>query len=233
MKKVRSQAGKFKQADGGTLFLDEIGDLPLELQAKLLRVLQENVVEPLGAIKAQKINVRVVSATHRNIPVLVSEKNFRQDLYFRLNGSTIQLSPLRERPYDIKLLAKYFLGKIYSNKEISTEAITLLQNYPWPGNVRELEQVIAGAAYLSEGNIETKDLDLNLIAEKELSSELFENYSNLNEAQLAFTKSFVQKHLAKNAGNRAETATQLGISERTLYRMLADTKITDSSVRVD
>ncbi|WP_138379589.1 sigma-54-dependent transcriptional regulator [Luteithermobacter gelatinilyticus] len=149
--------GKFVEADGGTIFLDEIGELPLDLQAKLLRVLQEGEVDPVGAREPVKIDVRVISATNRNLKELVEAGRFREDLYYRLNVFPILLPPLRDRTGDIETLAVHFVEKISLSegrvcKPLSPEALKLLTGYYWPGNVRQLENAIFRAVILSEGN---------------------------------------------------------------------------------
>ena len=144
---TEKRTGKFEQADGGTIFLDEIGELPLEAQVKLLRVLQEKEIERLGGNYTKKVNVRIVTATNRNLEKEVAEGRFRLDLYYRLNVFPIELPALRQRKEDIPLLANYFLDRFIkkSNKNItgiSDEAMQTLMSYDWPGNIRELEHLI-------------------------------------------------------------------------------------------
>ncbi len=145
-------------AHSGTLFLDEIGDVPLELQPKLLRVLQEQEFERVGGVQTIKVNVRVVAATSRNLSQMVAEKEFRSDLYYRLNIFPLQVPALRERPEDIALLVRHFV-EIYAKRmarcvdEIPPETMDVLLNYPWPGNVRELQNIIERAVILSPGRI--------------------------------------------------------------------------------
>ncbi len=152
------KAGRFDQADGGTLFLDEIGDMPLELQAKLLRVLQEQEFEPLGAVQTRKVNVRVVAATNQNLSRLMLAKMFRMDLYYRLNVFPISLPPLRERREDIPLLVAYFV-RLYAERmskdirKMSPKTMLDLQQNSWPGNVRELQNVIERATVLTFGDV--------------------------------------------------------------------------------
>ncbi len=155
---VARKVGRFELADGGTLFLDEIGDMPLELQAKLLRVLQEQEFERLGSVQTHKVNVRVVAATNQDLAALIAEKQFRMDLYYRLNVFPISLPPLRDRVEDIPLLVAHFV-KIYAarmNKEIRTipvESMLALQRNPWPGNIRELQNAIERATILTFGDV--------------------------------------------------------------------------------
>ena len=216
----QAQKGKFQLADGGTLFLDEIGDLPLELQSKLLRVLQERVVEPVGATRGVRIDVRIIAATHQNLDQQILEGKFRKDLYFRLNGATLTLPPLRERKTDLVPLIDHFIASSAPGMRVSQPAMALLEKHSWPGNIRELEQVITRAALLSEtSEIQPEDLDLG-------SNTIFATTSNLeilplDAAQKNFTADYIQKVLNQSQGNRAETANRLRISERTLYRILA------------
>jgi DNA-binding NtrC family response regulator len=150
---IRDKDGKFQLADGGTIFLDEVGDLPLELQPKLLRVLQERVVEPLGGTSLQKIDVRVVAATNADLEKGIAEGRFRDDLYYRLSVIPLQLPPLRERVEDIGLLVRYFCAKFGgSGVSFSKEALERLQLYAWPGNVRELENTVERLLIMREGD---------------------------------------------------------------------------------
>jgi formate hydrogenlyase transcriptional activator len=150
--------GRFELADGGTLFLDEIGDLPFDLQPKLLRVLQEQEFERLGGTVTTRVNVRVVAATSRNLPQMVADREFRSDLYYRLNVFPVRLPALRERPEDIALLVRHFVDLCAKrmNKQVEhipTEAMDSLLNYPWPGNVRELQNFIERSVILSPGKV--------------------------------------------------------------------------------
>ncbi|MEG8157551.1 DNA-binding transcriptional regulator HyfR, partial [Escherichia coli] len=154
---INTHRGRFEIADGGTLFLDEIGDLPLELQPKLLRVLQEREIERLGGSRTIPVNVRVIAATNRDLWQMVEERQFRSDLFYRLNVFPLELPPLRDRPEDIPLLAKHFTQKMarHMNRAIDaipTEALRQLMSWDWPGNVRELENVIERAVLLTRGN---------------------------------------------------------------------------------
>lgn len=155
---IQKAAGKFREAEGGTIFLDEVGDLPLDAQVKLLRVLQQKEVEPVGAGKAVPVNVRVISATHRNLEDSVRQGLFRDDLYFRLNVFKIGLPPLRARQEDIPALAAHFINRFSASEntrvnQISDEALALLKNYNWVGNVRELENTLHRATVLCEGEV--------------------------------------------------------------------------------
>jgi transcriptional regulator with GAF, ATPase, and Fis domain len=150
--------GHFVTASGGTLFLDEIGDMPLEMQAKLLRVLESGEVRPVGASQVVRVDVRVVAATHRDLAALVAERRFREDLFYRLNVIRIALPPLRERKGDIELLVRYFLGTFAPGTELAPDALAALEAYPWPGNVRQLDNELRRATALTRGRIERADL---------------------------------------------------------------------------
>src|SRR5262249_33615039 len=155
---IAQRIGRFELADGGTLFLDEIGDIPLELQPKLLRVLQEQEFERLGSTRTKKVNVRIVAATHQDLEGMILEKQFRSDLYYRLNVFPISIPPLRERLNDMPLLVRHFVNRAACriNKTIDlipAETMNALTRYPWPGNVRELENIIERAVILSSGPV--------------------------------------------------------------------------------
>ena len=161
---IANKSGKFEQANGGTIFLDEIGTMPVPLQLKLLRVLQEQEVEPVGSTKKIKLNVRIISATNADLEQMIHDGHFREDLFYRLNVIPITLPPLRQRSEDIALLVRHFLQKScrYMNRpvmQIESVALQVLENYNWPGNVRELENVIERTVALSDGpQISVQDL---------------------------------------------------------------------------
>jgi transcriptional regulator with GAF, ATPase, and Fis domain len=221
----RARIGKFEQANGGTLFLDEIGDLPLELQAKLLRALQEKAIDPVGATQPRSIDVRVIAATHRDLDSMVAKGEFRQDFYFRLAGAKVRLPALRERGDDVVLIAGHLLERMAPGKEFSPEAMKKLKSHAWPGNVRELEHVITRAAVLSEAAvISESEIEIDHFVSVDsvgLTNDLNPD-ATLEQAQLRFTQKFVQDALERNGGSRSQTAKNLGISERTLYRILAE-----------
>lgn len=220
---VKEQKGKFQQADGGTLFLDEIGDLSLDLQAKLLRVLQEKTVEPIGSIRPIRVDVRVVSATHQDLEQLIRDGKFRQDLYFRIAGAKLASISLRDRVPDITYLAKYFLAQVAPEKTFSNMCLAEMEKYPWPGNVRELEQAVNRAAFMSShAVIELPDLELDSFFAADTSESMLAQFSDLSQAQAEFTRKLVEKVLHEVKGNRAQAADRLGISERTLYRILSE-----------
>jgi DNA-binding NtrC family response regulator len=219
---VTAKKGLFEEADRGTCFLDEIGNIGLAMQAKLLRVLQEHEIKRVGGTETVKIDVRMVAATNQNLEALVSEKKFREDLFYRLNVVSIHLPSLRERPEDIPLLTDHFLNKYaaQNNKpvcRISPEAMDVLTRYRWPGNVRELENVIERAATLSSTNLIIPEdlprrlqMDLSQVALSFLPSSL-----PLSELE----KLYIQKVLDETGGNKKKAADILGIDRRTLYRM--------------
>ncbi|MBB3777599.1 two-component system NtrC family response regulator [Xanthomonas campestris] len=214
--------GLIREADGGTLFLDEIGDMPLPMQAKLLRFLQEGEVTPLGGRGAQKVDVRVLAATHRDLAAWVAAGQFRSDLRYRLNVVPIELPPLRERGQDIVLLAQYFLRTgDGAARALSADAQARLLAYPWPGNVRELRNVMQRSQLLVRGHsIVAADLDdaLDHSAEQPLTAAPLQG--TLPEAVARLEKQMIQDALAHSSGNRAEAARRLGIHRQLLYRKL-------------
>ncbi len=225
----QSRIGKFEEAHTGTLFLDEIGDLPLELQAKLLRVIQEKVVEPVGGKKTRNIDVRIVAATHANLEQKVQANQFRSDLFFRLKGAVMEIPSLKQRREDIIPLSEFFIAKAQPGVQLSRQTQEVLGSYAWPGNIRELEQCIQRACVLCDNNvIEPKDLELSNQTTPKYSLDIATE--SLKDAQMKFTLDFVNSVLAKNKGSRAVTAAELGISERSLYRILAQAAETDSFV---
>jgi Nif-specific regulatory protein len=172
---VSTRKGKFELASGGTLFLDEIGDMNLDLQSKLLRVLQENVLQRIGGSVDIPVNVHIITATHQNLQTAVNNKQFRLDLFYRLNVIRIKLPPLRERKGDISLLTRYFWNRLnkkrQTNVDLSQEAIGKLERYCWPGNIRQLENVLERASIMSDGNVVTA-ADIELIINEESNIDL-------------------------------------------------------------
>ncbi|MFO7557673.1 MAG: sigma-54 dependent transcriptional regulator [Desulfobacterales bacterium] len=219
----RNKKGLFEEADGGTLFLDEIGELPLALQVKLLRVLQESEIRPVGSSQTLKINVRIVAATSKTLQEEVKNGNFREDLFYRLNVLPIRLPSLRERVDDIPVLSQIFiddfnrkLGK--SIKGISPPAMSKLLTHRWPGNVRELENVIERAVVLAEGNVilpENLPQELDVRSGCDTVDEVFTGFS-LKVAQKIFEKRLIVKALNKTGGNRTKAAKLLEISHPSL-----------------
>lgn len=221
----KDKKGLFTEAHGGTLFLDEVGELPLPLQAKLLRVIEDKEIRPLGSTKTEKVDVRIIAATNRDLRRTVEEGNFRQDLYYRLNVVDIHIPPLRERPEDIPSLIQYFVeNSTHSSqvKRLSPEALRTLLNYPWPGNVRELENVIERALVLSQGEeIRPQDLPTHLVNAKPHFITLHDALIRrrpLNEIEREYTL----LALEFTEGKKKEAAELLGIDRKTLYRKLEE-----------
>ena len=220
---VGDQAGLFESADGGTVFLDEIGDIPLNVQTSLLRVLQEKEVTRLGEAKPRKVNVRVLAATHHNLSEDVVRGTFRADLFYRIRVARIQLPPLQDRRDDIPLLAGAFLGQIRAAmgkgvNQISPEALRLLLTYAWPGNVRELKNAIEFAAISCKGQrINATDLppEISRSQSRTPASTLMPPTGHDERTQLL-------RALNQASGNRSEAAKLLGMSRATLYRRLAN-----------
>ena len=210
------RAGAFREADCGTLFLDEIGDMPAMMQAKILRALQERVVTPVGG-KWVAVNVRVIGATHRDLPSLVEQGAFREDLYYRLNVVPIALPPLRERGGDIALLAQHFLAIAATqgnSKRLTAAATARLLEYSWPGNVRELRNVIERARVLVRGDLlDAGDLDIMPLAPESMQHDGLD----LPTALAKFEEAMIRRALAACGGNRAETARRLNIHRQLLY----------------
>ncbi|WP_045760992.1 sigma-54-dependent transcriptional regulator [Xanthomonas albilineans] len=218
---VADRSGLIRDADGGTLFLDEIGDMPLPMQAKLLRFLQEGEVSPLGGRGAQKVDVRVIAATHRDLAQAVEKGGFRGDLRYRLNVVPIELPPLRERGDDILLLAQHFLETgATSVQTLSATAQARLRAYPWSGNVRELRNAMQRCQVLVRAPvIEAHDLD-ELLAEPNDAAAVETDAMTLPQAIAQLERRMIQAALAHTHGNRAEAARRLGIHRQLLYRKL-------------
>jgi DNA-binding NtrC family response regulator len=214
------RVGRFELADGGTLFLDEIANVPLNLQPKLLRVLETGEFERVGSSKTRKVNVRVLSATNADLNAEVAQGRFRQDLLFRLNTVEIHLPPLRERREDIQPLAEHFLGKHTEryrrgNMEFTPQALEALREHGWPGNVRELDHVIERAVLMSSSDSVTAfDLALQSTPDARLTARLEE--MSLEEAE----RLLIKKALARADGNANRAAEALGVSRSALYRRL-------------
>ena len=211
-------------ADGGTVFLDEIGDLPLDLQAKLLRAIQEKEIRPVGSVKHVPINVRILGATHRDLEQAVAEGTFRQDLFFRLNVLTLRIPPLRERRQDIPLLVAHFLEQIGRDsgqeKTISDDALKALMNYDWPGNVRELENSLERACALSSANeIQIRDLPTHLSC---APASAVNRPANGIVPMAELEKQTILNALIQVNGDKMVAARLLGIGKTTLYRKLKE-----------
>jgi transcriptional regulator with GAF, ATPase, and Fis domain len=218
---VEARPGKFELAKGGTVFLDEIGDIPLTLQAKLLRVLQEREIEKLGGRRRIPIDVRILSATHRGLEEMIEKGEFRQDLYYRLKVVEIVLPPLRERKDDIPKLVRFFLEK-YGRREglhdvrITQEALQKIMRYGFPGNVRELENLIEGAlALTTDPVIDPGDLLLPESASAGGGTAMFDDFPSLSDLE----RRYVARVLVHTKGNISKAAKILGVDRKTLYRM--------------
>ncbi len=222
-----ARRGLFEEAEGGTVFLDEIGDLPLALQAKILRLLQTREVKPVGQNTTVKVDVRIISATHKDLKLLISQNDFREDLFYRLNVMPLHLPSLRERRSDIPMLADFFLKRYSTNKKarvnaFSSNAMAKLMMLEWRGNVRELENTIERAVVLAETNvIEEHDIvceniqpTADLSGDLSRSQHIFEQGLTLHELEIEYIK-----FVLKKTNNKKEAATRiLGIDRKTLYR---------------
>jgi two-component system nitrogen regulation response regulator NtrX len=214
--------GKFELADGGTLFLDEVGDMALQTQAKVLRVLETQEFQRVGGSANIRVDVRIITATNKNLTEEVKKGAFREDLFFRLNVIPIYVPPLREHKEDIPTLVEYFLGSVAAEygqapKKITPEAIKSLQSYDWPGNIREIKNLIERLVIMTpSATINAKDF---LLAGKNEGSDYF-TYQNLKEAREAFEKDFILKKLAENNWNISRTAEILDIERSNLHRKI-------------
>ena len=214
----RNKSGLFQEADGGTLFLDEIGEMPLELQVKLLRVLQEGELRRVGDTRSVKVDVRVVAATLRDLKEEIKKGSFRDDLYYRLNVIELKLPPLRSRPGDIPALAEHFIEKYGRRfgkpvKSISKEALSALVSYPWPGNVRELENVIERAMILEETST-IRELSLPMANQSGLKEPF--NGLSIKKGEEELEKDLISRALQTTGNNRTKAAQLLEISHRAL-----------------
>ena len=226
----KDRRGLFQEASGGILFLDEISEIPLNLQAKLLRVIEDKEVRPLGANQSEKVDTRIVSACNLDLAHLVEQGRFRQDLYYRLNVIRIELPPLRERPEDIPLLAEHFLHKFapQAKREIDSidqEALAAMMNYRWPGNVRELEHTMERAVLLGkETSIGLKDLPVQSQVSDGSSVPLAAAVAN-GYTLKDLEREYILRVVESTYGNKAEAARILGVDRTTLYRKLEEYKV--------
>jgi two-component system NtrC family response regulator len=216
---VKQTLGKVEMAEGGTLFLDEIGDMPASLQAKLLRFLQDRVIERLGGRKPIPVNVRVVCATNQDLQTLITEQRFRQDLYYRISAVTINVPPLRQRGSGVVVLAQAILQRIAAEsaaklRGMSDDAVAALQHYGWPGNVRELENKLRAAVIMAEGQLIHAN-DLGIEALVDAPPQL-----NLAEIRLNAERQALIQALALAQNNVSRAAELLGVSRPTLYDLL-------------
>ncbi|MDR1702426.1 MAG: sigma 54-interacting transcriptional regulator [Sporomusaceae bacterium] len=227
--KKGGKPGKFEMANGGTFFLDEIGEMPVSMQVKLLRVLQEKEIEKVGGGKSIPLNVRIIAATNQNLEEQIRQKKFRSDLYYRLNVMQIKLPPLRERSGDIPLFVGQFLRELYEQygeyKEIAPPALQRLQEYAWPGNIRELKNTIQRLYAMCEGReIFEAHLPLHLFKKNEVKAS-GGSAKSLEEKVSELEKEIIWSVLNKNNFNCRATAVELGIHRSTLYKKFAKLKI--------
>jgi len=216
---VRQKKGRFELADGGTLFLDEIGDISPTMQVKLLRALQEKEFERVGGEQTIQVDVRIITASNKELPALIQQQKFREDLYYRLNVIPLHLPALRERKTDIVLLVKHFLDKLHSTKTIDQAGMELLQNYPWPGNIRELENLIERLHVISPQEEISAALIARYLSNTNGASASYENLP-LEQALFAFEKNLIQDALKRADGIKNRAAKLLGIGTSALYYKL-------------
>jgi two-component system nitrogen regulation response regulator NtrX len=220
-----SKIGKFQKADGGTLFLDEVGDMSLRTQSKVLRALEEQRFEPVGAAESMQVDVRVVAATNKVLEQEIERGNFREDLFYRLNVIPFHVPPLRDRAQDIPLLADYFLQEFtraYGRKpkELTAEAYRLLQEHHWPGNVRELRNLIERIVILNpQVRVDARHIPLN-IPKRTLVDRPVDRFGSLQELREAVEREYILKKLEEANGNVTRTAELLGLERSNLYRKM-------------
>jgi len=218
---LRPRAGLFEVADTGTLFLDEIAEMSLGMQTKLLRVLEDGEIRPVGSERGRRVQVRVIGATHRHLDKMVADGAFREDLFYRLNVITIPVPPLRERPGDIELLVLHFLAKHAGERtrRISKEAMAALSACPWPGNIRQLENEIRRALVLSDGVIDAEHLSADVVSQ---DTDANPHAASLNVRVRVdrLERELVRKALEQTAGNQTRAAELLGLSRFGLQKMM-------------
>jgi PAS domain S-box-containing protein len=230
---VQDRIGRFQAADGGTIFLDEIGDLPLALQAKLLRVIEEKVFFRLGTSQTSKVDVRVISASNQSLERLMARKRFREDLYYRLNVFRIELPSLKERPADIPLLIGYVLRRLSTSKgvpppEISENAMQLLLNYSYPGNIRELENILEHALILCQESVLRRKHLPDYLRQRPLASAgRLEKNRPLDSSE----RNRILAALRRHSGNRSLAARDLGMDRSTLWRKMKKNKLLDGPIQ--
>jgi transcriptional regulator with PAS, ATPase and Fis domain len=230
----KGKKGKFELAHHGTILLDEIGDMPLALQAKLLRVLQEKEVERVGGLHPISIDVRVIASTNRNLREMMEQGKFREDLYYRLNVVNLRIPPLRERMEDLPLLIDDLLDKLGEStgcyvREIDPEARRILESYTWPGNVRELRNVLERAMHLMETDrLEAKDVLASLSASRTVQQPVSERVQTLRESVEQAEREAIRRALAATRNNKREAAKLLGISKSSFYLKLEKYGIDES-----
>jgi two-component system, NtrC family, response regulator AtoC len=214
---VATKKGILEEAEGGTVFLDEIGDMSMALQAKLLRVIEDQVIRPVGSTKGAKVDIRIITATNKDLKTAVREGTFREDLYYRINVISLRIPPLRERKEDIGALVRYYLGR-YANdlgkrvKEVSPEAMDILKNYEWAGNVRELQNVIERAILISDGDlIRPEHLPGGVKAGTSFRHQSFDQKLSIED----YTKAFILRY--QTEFNEQQLADMLGITRKSLW----------------
>jgi DNA-binding NtrC family response regulator len=222
---TRQRYGKFELANGGTLFLDEIGELKLDVQAKLLRALQEREIERVGGARPIPVDLRVLCATNRPLEKMVGEGRFREDLYWRLKVVPIEIPPLRDRREDVRDLAEHFLARFAAAygrtpQSLTPDAVALLENYGWPGNIRELENLVERLAVVCDSPVvDESDLPLEIAVNARLAREAARE-STYEAAMAAFERGYLRKVLVQNGWNRRRAAERLGIGYSTLKAKL-------------
>jgi len=229
---IDKKIGKFELANEGTLFLDEIGDMSLLTQAKLLRVIETQKFQRVGGTRDITVNVRIISATNKDLTEEIKKGNFREDLYYRLNVVPVYISPLRERKEDIPELVNYFMDEFsrekgWRRKKISDDAMRILKNYDWPGNVRELKNAVERLMIMiPQETIEALDIENTGIIRNRLKEESYFSYTTLREARDAFERDFILKKLKENNWNMTKTAEIIGIERSNLYKKIKSLGIT-------
>jgi DNA-binding NtrC family response regulator len=214
---VATKKGILEEAEGGTVFLDEIGDMSLGLQAKLLRVIEDQVIRPLGSTKGTKVDIRFITATNKDLTAEVREGTFREDLYYRINVISLKIPPLRQRKEDIGLLARYYLSKYAQEmgkqvSSLSPEALDMMMKYQWAGNVRELQNVIERAILICDGgHIKPDHLPGSMQSDEPFESQVFDQKLSIEE----YTKAFIQKY--QGLYNEQQLANLLGITRKSLW----------------
>ena len=214
---IATKKGILEEAEGGTVFLDEIGDMSLSLQAKLLRVIEDQVIRPVGSTKGTKVDIRFITATNKDLKAAVRESTFREDLYYRINVISLQIPPLRERKEDIGALVRHYLGKYAHEmgkpvKDVSWEAVDMMMNYGWAGNVRELQNVIERAILISGGDlIKPEHLPVGMKADAPFQHKVFDKRLSIED----YTKAFIQRY--QGEFNEQQLADMLGITRKSLW----------------
>lgn len=232
--KIGGKTGKFELASGGTLFLDEIGDMPLMMQSKLLRAIQENEVEKVGSEKPVSIDIRIISATNQPLEQMILEKKFREDLYYRINSFSLQIPPLRERKEDITLLIEYYLNlfnkKYNRNVHLPSEAISHLYNYSWPGNIREIKNCLENAVIMCKNDDCDASVILNYLnqfygAGEQRTVPESQNIKFLSQIVANAEKNAIIEALKIANNNKTEAMRVLGLSRKTFYRKMNEYKL--------